>query len=299
MYTLEDVKKGIRNPVSIGREIRRQYEKRLNSLYGIDYLEEDWDNLILLDGCRYDLFEYVSTIDGDLSCQKSNSSSSDEYFEKNFDGGEFGDIVYFSANPHIDNIDAHFYDIVRLWETDWDEETGTVLPSDAVDRVLEREEEYRDKRIVLHLMQPHRPFLGEHAKNIDQTGLSREGVQRQHGEDPEIPFWWHRLQRGELTREEIWPAYKETLEVTLPYVEKLLDELPGKSVVSADHGNAFGENNLYGHPSYRHHPSINDVPWLEVNKPRKEIVEEKPTAKAKREHFDQATDRLEALGYIQ
>lgn len=299
MYTVKDIKRGINNPASIGRELRRQYETRLNSIRGIDFLEADWDNLILLDGCRFDLFENVNTLEGELSCVHSNASSSDEYFARNFDGGNFGDIVYFSANPHIDNIDAKFYDIIRLWETDWDEETGTVLPDDGVDRVLKQEKQYRDKRIILHLMQPHRPFLGEHAENIEQTGLSREGVQRRHGEDPEVAFWWHRLEDGELSKEELWPAYKESLEIVLPHVKRLIEGIPGKSVIAADHGNAFGEDGLYGHPSYRNHPSLVNIPWLEIEKPRKKIINEEPTVEAKQEHFNDASDRLEALGYLQ
>ena len=58
--------------------------QRISSNYqGTRVLGEDWDNLILLDGCRYDLFKEVNTIEGELTKVKSNASSSDEFFEKN------------------------------------------------------------------------------------------------------------------------------------------------------------------------------------------------------------------------
>lgn len=306
MYSLDQFKKACRQPSLIPQEIQRQYQKkiqnpwnrRLNSKHGIRFLEADWDNLILLDGCRYDLFKAENTIDGELSAVRSNASSSDEFFEKNIERKKYGDLVYYSANPHIDNIQASFFDLYRLWEDDWDEETGTVLPGDAVDRVLNTMDDYEDKRIILHLMQPHRPFLGRKTEDFDQSGLSRIGVQRKPGERPEVEFWWNRMEAGELQYDDIWPLYRETLQVALPHVERLVSELSGKTVVSADHGNAFGEDELYGHPSYVHHKKLVTIPWLAIEKPRKEIISESADVDSNQEHYDEATDRLEALGYL-
>lgn len=298
MYSVRQIKKAFKNPSLFLSEVNRRYNRWLNSRHGIDFLSEDWDNLVLLDGCRYDLFENENFIDGELSPIKSNSSSSDEFFEKNIEGGEFGDLVYYSGNPHIDNVDAKFYDLYRLWETDWNEENGTVMPGDAVERVLKTKHKYRDKRIILHMMQPHRPFLGEAAMDFNQSPFSRRGVNIGNDEDPEIPFWWQRMRRGELSKEEVYPMYRATLQVALPHVQKLVNNISGKTVISADHANLFGEDGLFGHPSYTHHKDLITVPWLEIEKERKSIVTESATEESKQEHFDDATDRLKALGYL-
>jgi len=39
----------------------------------------------------------------------------------------------------------------------------------------------------------------------------------------------------------VWEAYNENLDIVLTEIEALLDELDGKSVITADHGNLVGE----------------------------------------------------------
>lgn len=311
MYSWRQVKNGLKDPLYarkvIGEQTSRRGQSWLNSMRGGRYLDRDWDNLILLDACRYDLFEAENTVKGELSPFRSNASSSDEYFEKNIEGGSHGDLVYYSANPHIDNIDASFYDLYRLWPEDsdtWDANIGTVQPDAAVNKVIETADQYEDKRIILHMMQPHRPFLGDRARDFDQSGFSRKGVNRRKDEELEVPFWWDRLEEGVLSRQEVMRLYRDTLRVALPHVQRLVDHLPGKSVISADHGNVFGDRGLsakrlYGHPSYKHHPGLNTVPWLEINKPRKKIVEGDATVESEVERYENATAQLEALGYIE
>jgi hypothetical protein len=309
MYSLRQIKKGFRDPLHATDVLTNRFSRTsgswLNSVRGERFLDRDWDNLVLLDACRYDLFRAENTIDGRLSPVRSNASSSDEFFAKNIEGRAHGDLVYYSANPHIDNVDASFHDLYRLWEGEtWDEETGTVLPGDAVDKVIDTADEYDDKRLILHMMQPHRPFLGERAADFEQTGFARTGVTRAPGEDPEVAFWWHRLEDGKLDKKQVMRLYRGTLRVALPHVQRLVNSLPGKTVVSADHGNVFGDRGmfgqrLYGHPSDTHHPKLVTVPWLEIDKPRKNIVEGTADVQSKREHFTEAAEQLEALGYVE
>lgn len=296
MYSVQDVRKGLSNPSLILEEIQKHYHRTLNSITGINYLEENWDNLIILDACRYDLFEEVNTLPGELTRKQSNASATEEFLLKNFDGGTFRDIVYYSANPHINKIDASFCDIVRLWVTDWDETTGTVLPGDAVDRVLRERSKFKDKRLIVHLMQPHRPFIGELSKELDQSPLVGDGVIR---DEPESEFWWTRLEEGSIDEETIWAAYRETLEETLPHVERLLDQLEGRTVVTSDHGNAFGENGVYGHPSNTHHRYLQGIPWLVYESGEKEVLEGLAKANAMVESGGEIRENLEALGYVE
>jgi hypothetical protein len=56
-YSTNNLKRAIEDPKSIWREGRRVYGDIKNSYHGIDFVNETWDNLIILDGCRFDLFE--------------------------------------------------------------------------------------------------------------------------------------------------------------------------------------------------------------------------------------------------
>lgn len=294
-YTTDDIRRAVEDPTSIAREIKRIYGGSKNTYYGIDFIEEEWDNLIILDGCRADLFEARSEITGDLTTKRSNASGTPEFLEKNFDGKRFPDTVYLSANPHLDTIEAAFHDVVRLWETDWDEETGTVLPNDAANRAIEVSKEYPDKRLIVHFIQPHRPFLGDTASQMEQSQLVGGGVIL---DEPEVDFWWTSLEKGDLDRETAWKAYSETLDLTLPHVKRLIDELNGLTVVSADHGNAFGEDGIYGHPVRTHHWSLVDVPWLRIRSGEKQIVPAGAEVKTHERSSDDIEDRLAALGYV-
>jgi hypothetical protein len=45
----------------------------------------------------------------------------------------------------------------------------------------------------------------------------------------------------------------------------LLDELEGDIVVTADHGEAFGEEGVWEHHIETYIPPLMEVPWLEVD----------------------------------
>jgi hypothetical protein len=45
-------------------------------------MQEDWDNLIILDACRYGAFERNNTIPGALEYRFSRGSMTGEFFEE-------------------------------------------------------------------------------------------------------------------------------------------------------------------------------------------------------------------------
>lgn len=52
-----------------GLILRYAHNQISNMRYSYEFqnvMNQDWDNLIILDGCRYDLFEEINTISGDL-----------------------------------------------------------------------------------------------------------------------------------------------------------------------------------------------------------------------------------------
>ena len=71
---------------------------------GIDIMDRDWDNLLILDACRYDLFDEVFPHNGNLDSIVSRGSDTPEFLESNFVGRSFHDTVYVSANPQTERI---------------------------------------------------------------------------------------------------------------------------------------------------------------------------------------------------
>ena len=88
-YTRNDIKKGINNPSLALKYIYNQMiipginarvVKPINEFNfrrkygeGIDVLSKNWDNLIILDCLRYDIFEKMNTLEGDMECVLSKA----------------------------------------------------------------------------------------------------------------------------------------------------------------------------------------------------------------------------------
>ena len=272
-------------------------------------MDRDWDTLILLDACRYDLFESVlddHPLPGKLSKRESLQSGTPGFLAENFAGGEFHDTVYVTANPYVttDLESSQFHAVDPVWDDGWDEELQTVTPETMRDRALAAKEEYPNKRLIIHFLQPHIPFIGDERLDGMKTWRVRERAKGERETDPEErvrnPF--DQLKSGERSKDEVWAAYRSNLERSMPAVETLLSELGGKTVVTSDHGNAFGEFawpfpiRIYGHPLGVLIPPLIEVPWhVHDDGDRREITSEPP--EAVRSVSEDTADRLEKLGY--
>lgn len=271
-------------------------------------MEEDWDNLIILDACRYDLFRDNNTLEGDLEYRISHGSATPEFLSKNFSDRHYLDTVYVTANPMYRTLDLGnvFHKVVDVWSDYWDDDLHTVQPKAIANVTAEVYHEYPHKRILSHFMQPHYPFIGEkgdkiggHAGFEHSYRIVTEGEGRQ--DNPNV---WDLLERGETSRELVWEAYRENLELALPHVQFLLDKFEEKSVVTSDHGNFLGEKPysfalpLYGHPRGIRHSIVSKVPWLVVdNNARKDIIEGS-SSKYHSTNSAVVSERLSDLGYV-
>ncbi len=221
---------------------------------GVYVWRENWDNLIILDGCRFDIFERKfmrSNVVGKLQKRISRGSSTKEFLLGNFGHGrKFPSIIYVTANPFVHIMLDHdtFFKTVNVWKEGWDESEGTVPPSQMMHAAFRAYSRYQHKKIIVHFMQPHSPFIGTYSKRGN--------------------FWQIALSEG---RYEVMKAYKRNLDLVFPYVEKLLIGFEGRTIVTSDHGQACGERAtplkipIYGHPNGVHIPVLVEVPWLIVN----------------------------------
>ncbi|WP_436929281.1 hypothetical protein [Halosimplex halobium] len=308
MDTRSRLARALDTPVLFCRHANRLYHRRFGlrryNERGVDPFEADWDALVVLDACRYDMFERRSTLPGDLERRESRASTTVEFLRANVDGRDLRDTVYVTANPqlhqHRDSIRAEFADVVEVWSGEgWSEEHGTVLPETMTEAALQARDDYPHKRLVVHYMQPHYPFVGAETDfdggDFTDPGATEENV-------------WVQLLRGDLDvdREEIWEIYEANLDRALPHVERLLDDLDGRTVVTADHGNMVGERAFpvpfreWGHPRGVYTPELVDVPWLvHEDGPRPSIDASEPAAGGESLADDVVADRLRDLGYAE
>jgi len=246
--------------------IGNYYKKKPNR--GIYVMEEDWDNLIILDACRYDTFVEVTKTDAEYRI--SRGSSTPNFLRKNFINHKFRDTVYVTANPWVDKLcNKSFYDILSVWRYEWNEELGTVHPESVVEYGLRAEEKYPDKRLIIHFLQPHwwylsDPELAKMVANKQPTGEI-------------IGSPWGLVEKGLLELDRVYSAYKSDLKIVYRYSLELVKKLNGKTIITADHGEAFGEKvfgifSFLGHTDNLYIPPLIKVPWLVFNSAeRKEI----------------------------
>lgn len=134
----------------------------------MEIMEEDWDTLIILDVCRYDYFKrvYQDYLKGALRKIISPGAYTHEWVDEVFGNKEFDDVVYVSANPHINskgvtrpgydfNPRKSFHKVIDAWDWGWDEELGTVHPKGVSKAAGMARARYPRKRLIAHFMQPH------------------------------------------------------------------------------------------------------------------------------------------------
>lgn len=288
--------------------------------YPTNVMREDWDNLIILDACRYDLFSEYNDIDGELDSIVSVASTSEEFMQNTFNEDEFHDTVYVSANGFSHRIEnGTFHKFVSTYPQSQRDVLNNDLyqnytPKQVNEKAIETYMQHQDKRLVVHFMQPHGPYFGSKAAQL------RERLKSEH--DIEFSAWIQNTnissrsdgfvylldaaEKGYLTSQEIREVYVENLELVLESVKGLLEVVDGKTIITADHGELIGETTnfysiatgkRYEHPGYVWLPELRIVPWLVIESDgRRHIVPEEPVST---DNVDDNTvdEHLKALGY--
>lgn len=262
---------------------------------GTRVMDEDWDTLILLDACRYDMFAERVPFDGELQSRISRGSTSEEFLRQNFEGGQHHDTVYVNANAYFPRVgldqDGTFHAVIDLLDK-WDEELEIVHPETVTQAAKEAHERYPDKRVIVHYMQPHIPFIGDRGRKIQkQIGNRNAWGPFRDGEEP-------------VSTEELWEGYNENLDLVFEYVEELVNSITEKVVISADHGNMVGEQQgpvptkqMYGHPWGVYSDELVEVPWFIIRSDDRRTVTTDPPITEEGYSEELISERLRSLGY--
>lgn len=274
-----------------------------------DRKHSDWDILIILDACRADLLEETLP-DSKLEpttfkTVTSAGSSTPEWTRRLLTDKSYGDIVYVTANPWIARLAPEsFHDRIDVWTDGFDEDLGTVPPETTAESACVTYDEYPNKRLVVHFMQPHVPFIGSErwrgSRQQPTVEILNEEIEAS-GKDGEFG----ELRYGDLSRKALWPDYKATLKLVLEEIQDLRKDLSGRMIVTSDHGNMFGERawpfpiRIYGHPGGLRSSPLVKVPWAVFESPsdRPEIREGGTNHIPPPRESDTTNERLQALGY--
>jgi len=242
---------------------------------GIDVMRADWDNLIILDALRGDICREYAPDDWNVETVQSPATHSWSYMTKQYGNRDLHDTVMISANPFVNDLPpSTFYALYYVRPDD-----GSVSrPSEVTEVALDAIVTHPSKRVVIHYMQPHGPYL--------------------HRDDPYPQYPFDRARRtGDL--EALRADYVANYRLVQSSVIDLLPHLRGLTVVTADHGEALGES-YRGLRRFEHGhaiPEVYRVPWVEfTNGKRRVITAEAPLQQIAIDE-DQRRQQLAALGY--
>lgn len=215
---------------------------------GTNVMALDWDYLFILDACRYDFFKQFYDLGylryGKLEKINSLGRQTAEWMVNTFDvSKDYEDIVYVSANPYVEavirNTDLSFSHREAIWRDIWDEVWDTVTPKQVLRKVTYLRMRNRGKRFIIHLLQPHTPYLC---------------YRLEHGKLRE------KIRRGEIGQAEVKRGYIYNLHRALTMLDDYIKKLDGRVVVTADHGELLGEWGLWFHKASVYHNKLFEVP---------------------------------------
>jgi hypothetical protein len=269
---------------------------------GTTIWEREWDVLCVLDGCRPDLLTHVADeYDWLRSVDRTHSvaSASAAWMERTF-APEYGDemarTAYITANPFSGHADgdennlplstSDFAVLSEVWREGDPVAGGATPPRPLTDRAVHtwrNREELGVDRLIVHYMQPHEPFLS------DPAVCSGEGSV------------WQRYRGGDrYTRARILDGYADNLRAVLDDVALFRENCTAAEfVLTADHGNALGEWNVYGHRHGVRTEAVRGVPWAGVAAIDEGDHQPAVTVDAEvSQPHDGVEDRLADLGYV-
>lgn len=261
--------------------------------------EEDWELLIVLDTCRVDALELLNHefkyLPSDIPSRYSVGQTSYLWMKNNFSSryhDEKSRTAHITWNPHSENeLESNdWLSLSEVW-CEWPEGLR-YLPADEVTRAAaDVYSEHSPERMIVHYMQPHEPYpaLDVNDDYVPQKVLNPD-------EQGETVF--DLIKSGHIGVEVAKFYYFDTLRRVLLELPSLAERLPYDDIVlTADHGESFGEYGFYGHPGSVIHPQTIRVPWARLDRENLRAHGETDEV-IDPETEKSAEERLRQLGYL-
>lgn len=269
------------------RRVNQYIHQQKDNPNGFDLMERDWDTAIILDACRFDYFKSENIFEGSLSKEISPGGASQEFIQEIFLDRQLHDTVYVTANPFVSLLDpGTFHDLI-VDET-WDIGNRQAPPDQVTEAAIRAHNQYPNKRIIVHYMQPHFPI---HHPDYE---FVNEGITWRHGQ-----FW-----PMSVSKQDVRDGYRANLRYVLSHVKELIDNIDGKSIITADHGELLGERaspiplQTYNHHEQLYVSELLEIPWLELEYDKRRKISSDPPKAHQNINKDDQEQRLKALGYI-
>lgn len=267
----------------------------------IDIIDYNWDLCIIIDSCRYDVFKSIykdvfKNIYKSIYLKEACSHCAGTMeFMKNHLNSDYIDIVYVnhtvSRQYWIPNTE--FFEVVDVWKTHWDyDKWGTLMPWDMADVAIEKiKQHYPKKRVMLHFVQAHPPYLLPGYEEFNKREYTPERTIKHWSEGrPKRRRGLKEIYQGVLRKrigyERTWrllirlgvepsdyfgrvykkfgwsglvDGYRENMLLTLHEAKRVADAFPeGKILISADHSQSIiGDRRGVREES---------IPWLVIEK---------------------------------
>lgn len=261
----------------------------------IDILQEEWDVLVILDACRFEVFEevYKKSLKkkGELKKAKTFSEGTKDWMTSNIKGRDCSDIIYIDPiimfNKWLPN--NNFFKVDEVWKYGWDYNYGTILPEQMTESALKQIKDHPDKRIIIHYHQPHPPFLDPAFRKIRKNIVTPKSVQdlmnsKTKNKSHTLSHFIQGNMRKILGAERAWrlmiwarmepldemgqtykhfgmdgimDAYKKNMILVLNNLNKILLNVNKKIIITSDHSFNYDRSTKALKKRY--------VPWLEMN----------------------------------
>jgi len=298
MINTQNLFKAIKNPIQAAKYSRFEVEvavRKINQYIlqrrgkpnSFDLMERDWDTAIILDACRFDYFKEENKFNGKLKKETAPGGASEEFIREMFLGRELHDTVCVTGNPFVSILEPNtFHDLIA--DDVWDIGNKQAAPDQVTEAAVQAHRKYPNKRIIVHYMQPHFPIHHPDYKFVNN------GILWRHGQ-----FW-----PDSVSKQDVRNGYRANLRYVISHVEKLVDEINGKTVITADHGELLGERvqpipfQVYNHHTGLYVRELLDVPWLELDSSDRRSIRSEPPMIEQDINKKDRQDRLRALGYM-
>jgi len=268
---------------------------------GTNIFERDWELLVILDTCRVDTLQkaakntpWLDTV-GSI---RSVGSMSAEWMLNTFvrdRRAAINETSYVSGNIWSHRIfnerfhshQQHDYGVIHRGFPSWgpvdssaflNHETvsavanqndrlhpeNEAIPHILTDRAIAVGRKMNTNRLIVHYTLPHLTFIADELEwepGTLSTSDLMAGPEATRELRPEERSYAP-ARRGEVSRKTVCELYRRNLCLALDYVEILLRNVDADPVIiSADHGEGFGEHGVWGHPWGYPLSPVKEVPW--------------------------------------